>query len=251
MSAPARGVLAAHQPAYLPWPGFFSRLLDLDRLLVLDHVQYSRGGWQQRNYLLTAAGRQRLTVPVARAFGQPISAAKVSGDRWRLRHWQTITAAYRRAPYFPQWSGPLEDIYARPWESLAELNVALIGLLLRGFGIEAELVFSSQLRPAGHATSMLASLCQITGADTLRVGTGATGTGATGHGGYLDRDLLARAGISVQVAGFGYRPYPQAFQGFTGGLSALDLLLNCGPGARQILADCGTVAPLPTQAVPA
>ena len=102
MSAPGRGgILAAHQPAYLPWPGFFSRLLDLDRLLVLDHVQFSRGGWQQRNYLLTAAGRQRVTVPVVRDFGQPISAARISGDRWRLRHWQTITAAYRRAPYFP------------------------------------------------------------------------------------------------------------------------------------------------------
>jgi hypothetical protein len=246
MSALPCGVLAAHQPAYLPWPGFFSRLLDLDRLLVLDHVQYSRGGWQQRNYLLTAAGRQRLTVPVAHAFGQPISAAKISGDRWRSRHWQTITAAYHRAPYFPQWSGPLEDIYARPWESLAELNVALIRVLLRGFGIEAELVFSSHLRPAGHATAMLASLCQITGAGMLRVG-----AGAAGHGGYLDRDLLARAGISVQVAGFGYRPYPQAFPGFTSGLSALDLLLNCGPGARQVLADCGTVAPLSAKAVPA
>jgi hypothetical protein len=246
MSAPARGrPLAAHQPAYLPWPGFFSRLLDLDRLLVLDHVQFSRGGWQQRNYLLTATGRQRMTVPVAHHFGQPISAARISGDRWRPRHWQTITAAYRRAPYFRQWSGPLEDIYARPWQSLAKLNVALIRLLLCGFGIEAELVFSSQLHPQGHATGMLASLCELTGSSVLRVG-----NGAAGHGGYLDRGLLARAGISVQVAGFGYRPYPQAFPGFSSGLSALDLLLNCGPAARQILADGGTVTPLPAEAVP-
>jgi hypothetical protein len=246
MSAPARRVLAAHQPAYLPWPGFFSRLLDLDRLLVLDHVQFSRGGWQQRNYLLTAAGRQLVTVPVVHDFGQPISAARVSGDRWRARHWQTITAAYRRARYFRQWSGPLEEVYGRPWEFLADLNVALIRLLLRGFGIEAELVLSSQLRPQGHATGMLASLCQLASSDVLRVG-----TGAAGHGGYLDRDLLARAGISVQVAGFGYRPYPQSFPGFTSGLSALDLLLNSGPAARQVLAECGTIAALPAEAVPA
>ena len=247
MSAPASDrILAAHQPAYLPWPGFFSRLLDLDRLLVLDHVQFSRGGWQQRNYLLTAAGRQRVTVPVVRDFGQPISAARISGDRWRLRHWRAITDAYRRAPYFRQWSGPLEEVYGRPWESLSELNVALIRLLLRGFGIEADLVFSSRLAPPWHATAMLASLCELTGSSVLRVG-----TGAAGPGGYLDRDLLARAGISVQVAGFGYRPYPQPFPGFTSGLSALDLLLNCGPAARQILADCGTVTPLPAEAVPA
>jgi WbqC-like protein family len=246
MRVPARRILVPHQPAYLPWPGYFSRLLDLDRLLILDHVQYSRGSWQQRNYLLTAAGRQRVTVPVVHDFGQSISAARVSGDRWRGQHWQTITAAYRRAPYFRQWSEPLEEIYGRSWESLAELNIALIRLMLRGFGIEAELVLSSQLRPEGHATAMLASLCELTGADVLRLG-----NGAVGQVGYLDRDLVARAGITIQVADFEYRPYPQVFPGFTGGLSALDLLLNCGPGARKILADGGTVVPMPTETVPA
>jgi len=239
-------IIVPHQPAYLPWPGFFSRLLGLDRLLVLDHVQFSRGGWQQRNYLLTATGRQRVTVPVIHNFGQPISAARISGDQWRARHWQTITAAYRRAPYFDQWSGPLEEIYGRTWEFLSELNVALIRLLMRGFGIEAELVFSSQLQPQGQATAMLASLCELTGASTLRLG-----MGAAGHGGYLDWDLISKAGISVQVADFGFRPYPQAFPGFTSGLSALDLLLNCGPAARQILADCGTVVPVAAEKVTA
>ena len=151
-----------------------------------------------------------------------------------------------RLPIARQWSRPLEEIYGRPWASLADLNVALIRLLMDGFGIEAELVLSSQLRPQGQATEMLASLCQLAGADVLRVG-----TGAAGHGGYLDRDLLARAGITVQVAGFSYQPYPQAFPGFTSGLSALDLLLNCGPGARRVLADCGTVTALEAPAVTA
>ena len=239
-------VLAATQPAYLPWPGFFSRLLDLDRLLVLDHVQFSRGGWQQRNYLRAAAGRQRLTVPVAHDdLRQPISASRIAGDQWRSRHWQTITAAYYRAPYFRDWSGPLEEVYSRSWGLLPDLNMALTKLLLGAFGIEAEFMFSSRLRPEGHSTGMLASLCALTGSTVLRVGTGAVGPGS-----YLDAGLLARAGIRVEVAEFTYRPYPQAFPGFTPGLSALDLLLNCGPRARQVLADGGTVRPL-AQAVPA
>jgi hypothetical protein len=238
--------LAGGQPAYLPWPGFFSRLLDTDRLLVLDHAQFSRGSWQQRNYLLTSAGRQLLTVPVTRdGVCQPISASRIAGERWRLRHWRIISTAYRRAPHFRDWSDQLEDIYTRPWHLLADLNMALTRLLLQGFGIETELVFSSRLRPEGQGTAMLASLCALTGSAVLRVG-----TGAAGPGGYLEPGLLARAGIQVEVAEFAYRPYPQAFPGFTPGLSALDLLLNCGPRARQVLADGGTVRPL-AQAVPA
>jgi hypothetical protein len=238
------GVLVAHQPAYLPWPGFFSRLLDVDRFLLLDHVQFSRGGWQQRNYVRTAAGRQLMTVPVIHHAGQPISQVRISGDRWRLRHWRTISQAYRRAPYYGQWSEQLEGIYARSWERLADLNVALIELLLDAFGIRLRLLRSSHLQPAGRSTSMLASLCELTGSTILRVGTGAAGTG-----GYLDQALLADAGVSVEVASYTGCPYPQAFPGFTGSLSALDLLLNCGPKAREILAEGSVIGRLPDSVV--
>jgi WbqC-like protein family len=235
-------VLVAHQPAYLPWPGFFSRLLDVDRFLLLDHVQFSRGGWQQRNYLRTAAGRQLVTVPVIQSADQPISQVRICGDRWRLQHWRTISQAYRRASYYGQWSEQLEAVYAQPWERLADVNMALIELLLTAFGIRLRLLRSSQLQPSGHATPMLASLCELTGSTILRVGTGAAGTG-----GYLDQAVLAQAGIAVEVASYTSRPYRQAFPGFTGRLSALDLLLNCGPDARQILAEGSAIGRLAPQ----
>jgi hypothetical protein len=237
-------VLVAHQPAYLPWPGFFSRLLDVDRFMLLDHVQFSRSGWQQRNYVRTADGRQLMTVPGIHRAGQPISQVRTCGDRWRLRHWRTITQAYRRAPYYRQWSEPLEAIYARSWERLAELNEALIELLLDGFGIQLRLLRSSQLQPAGRSTSMLASLCELTGSTILRVGTGATGTS-----GYLDQTLLSDVGVSVEVASYTSCPYLQVFPGFTGGLSALDLLLNCGPKAREILAEGSFIGRFPGEGV--
>jgi glycosyltransferase involved in cell wall biosynthesis len=73
MSVPGKdrstAVLVAHQPAYLPWCGYFSRLLDTERLVVLDHVQFSERGYQHRNSVLKAGGgAQRLTVPVRRRF---------------------------------------------------------------------------------------------------------------------------------------------------------------------------------------
>ena len=33
-------MLVAHQPAYLAWCGYFSRLLDTGQLVLLDHVQF-------------------------------------------------------------------------------------------------------------------------------------------------------------------------------------------------------------------
>lgn len=228
-------ILVGHQPAYLPWPGYFSRLLDGPRFLLLDHVQFSARSWQQRNYIADRYGRYRLTVPVRHRFGQAIADVCIADDRWRQRHWRIITQSYRRARYWPQWEARLAGIYAQPWERLASLNEALIALLLEGFGIEVHLVRSSALQPVGRKTEMLIDLCRISGTSTLRVGTGAFG--------YLDAAALARAGVDVEVATYTNPVYEQGRSGFTSGLSSLDLLLHRGPDARRTLAAGASLRP--------
>lgn len=222
------GVLVAHQPAYLPWPGYFSRLTDVDRFVVLDHVQYG-GQWQHRNYVAGPGGRRRMTVPVVRQAGQPISEARIAGDDWRRRHWRTLEETYGKAEFWPRWGSGLGAIYGQRWERLADLNQALFQFLLDGFAIRVGLEHSSELKPQGHKTWMLIDLCQMTGSTTLRVGTGAIG--------YLDVRALAEAGVGVEVATYIDRPYRRGRQPFLPGLSALDLLLHQGTEARRILDD--------------
>ncbi|MEX5710765.1 WbqC family protein [Parafrankia sp. FMc6] len=240
---PATGhVLVAHQPAYLPWPGYFARLLDVDRFLLLDHVQYSAGSWQQRNYVLGQDGERRLlTVPIRRPHHQPISDVLIDDDRWRGRHWRIISDAYRRAPFWPQWEPRLTAVYGRSWERLAALNEALLRLLLDGFGISVDIVRSSALRPTGRGTDMLIDLCRLTGTRMLRVGTGATS--------YLDVDSLARADVGIEIATYAHPPYDQGRPDFSPGLSALDLLLHHGPDARSVLAVGAANSPW-TSAIP-
>ncbi|OHV27519.1 MULTISPECIES: WbqC family protein [Pseudofrankia] len=229
-------VLVAHQPGYLPWPGYFSRLLDVDRFLFLDHVQFSSGSWQQRNYIAGHDGHPRLvTVPVRRPHHQPITDVRINGDEWRQRHWSILREAYRRTRFWPSWEPRLAAIYDYPWQRLAALNEALLRLLLDGFGLRVEILRSSDLLPTGRRTDMLIDLCRITGAQALRVGTGATG--------YLDADRLATAGVNVEIAGYSHPPYDQGRPGFTSGLSALDLLLHLGPAARDVLAVGATTGP--------
>ncbi|MEV6987434.1 WbqC family protein [Sphaerisporangium sp. NPDC051017] len=220
-------VLVPHQPAYLPWPGYLARLLDVDQLLLLDHAQFS-GQWQQRNYIEGPNGRRRLTVPVRRDFGQSIIQARISGDQWRRRHWRSLEESYLRAEFWPDWGPRLAAIYDRRWEHLADLNRAVLDLLLEGFGIQVTILHSSALDPADRKTQMLIDLCHKTGRKTLRLGAGA-------HA-YLDIARVNRAGIAVQIATYTHPPYRRGRQPFITGLSALDLLLHQGPSARHVLA---------------
>ncbi|MFJ2744796.1 WbqC family protein [Streptomyces sp. NPDC087440] len=227
MAAP---VLVAHQPAYLPWPGFFSRLVDdAEELVLLDHVQAAERGWQNRNFIRgtdRSGAPVRLTVPVRRSFGQSIQDVRTADDTWRARHWRALTETYRHAPYWPLHQEALEAVYGTPWSQLAPLNEALLRLLLDAFGLPVPLVRSSQLAPVGQQTDMLIDLCRIRGASRLRVGTGALG--------YLDHARLAEHEITLEVATYCPAAYGSG-RSWHSSLSALDLLLHEGPRTLDVL----------------
>lgn len=228
--APQR-ILVAHQPAYLPWQGYFARLLDVNRLVLLDHVQFAERGRQHRNVIRgPGGGRHLLSVPVRRSgrFGQAIREVEIADPRWAQRHWRTLEQTYRRAPYFDDLRDDLRHVYQHPWTTLHEVNTALIHLLLDVLSLPVRIEYSSTISPAGRKTAMLIDLARRTGASVLRVGTSAPR--------YLDAALLTQAGIDVEIIDYSHHPYPQGNGPFLPGLAALDLVLHQGPAARSVLA---------------
>lgn len=115
-----------------------------------------------------------------------------------------------------------------PWETLHEVNSALIRLVLDALGLPVRIEHSSTISPAGRKTAMLIDLARRTGASVLRVGTSAPR--------YLDAALLAQASIGVEIISYTHHPYPQGQVPFLPGLAALDLVLHQGPAARGVLA---------------
>jgi hypothetical protein len=49
-------IVAIHQPQYLPWLGYFDKMLKADVFCYLDNVQYKKNEWQNRNRIKTAQG---------------------------------------------------------------------------------------------------------------------------------------------------------------------------------------------------
>ena len=58
--------VSINQPGYLPWMGFFKRIISSDIFVFLDDVQYIKKDWQNRNKIRISQGWQWLTVPVAK-----------------------------------------------------------------------------------------------------------------------------------------------------------------------------------------
>jgi hypothetical protein len=57
-------IVAVHQPEYLPWPGFFSKMKLVDRFVLLDNVQFEKNYVQNRNILENRSVPSWYTLPI-------------------------------------------------------------------------------------------------------------------------------------------------------------------------------------------
>lgn len=218
------------QSCYVPWRGYFDFIASVDRFVLYDDVQYSRGSWRNRNRLKTRNSLRWITVPIDHAFGQRIDEVRIGtstrGD-WRDLHERLLRDALGPAPHFETalalWRGAVS---ARP-ALLTDLNEALLRSICLYLGICTPIERSSAYPLRGDRMGRLLDLLVRIGATTYVSGPSARS--------YLDQELLAAHGIALEYKTYDYAPYPQLWGPFEGSVTILDLVANCGPEARTHL----------------
>lgn len=224
-------IVAAHQPIFMPWPGFFHKAANTDCIVLLDDVQFPRGRtWLTRNRLKNEDGELWLTVPVLRGGRglQIIRRVEIFEARsWRKKHLASIRQNYVHAPYFADYYPRVEEIYARSHTSLVELTTDLILFFLDVLLLGTRVVRQSELGAAGAGTDLLAEICDRLGADRFLALPGAVN--------HIDEDAMQRRGVEVVRSRFHPAVYPQLWGDFLYNLSTLDMLLNCGPKSTEIV----------------
>jgi hypothetical protein len=229
-------IVAIHQPHFLPWLGYLHRMMQADLFVLLDHVQFERRNYQNRTQIRVDGTPRWLTVPVVQRsqleciIDKAIDNPPAEETRfWGSNHYQTLKHAYRNAPFLELYMPQLRELLGTRCERLVDLNQRLLDFLRESLGIRTPLARSSELAVPGQRADLILNICREVGADTLIAGNG-------GSRGYLDVDAFERAGVKVVWHDFRHPRYPQAGSpDFIPGLSAVDLLFNCGPLSRNIL----------------
>jgi hypothetical protein len=226
-------IVSINQPAYLPWLGYFHRIAISDLHVVLDHVQFEKNSFTNRNKVRTPSGHAWLTVPVRTKgrFGDlAINEVEVADDgRWAGKHLATLEQSYRRAPHLDEHHAFLRDVYGGQWARLAELAGEITTHHLQAFGIDTKLVSSVDLAVPGRKAELVLNLCREVGATVYL-------SGPLGRD-YLDEGSFEAAGIEIRYHDYVHPTYPQCQPGFEPFMAALDLLLNCGPDSLAVLCE--------------
>lgn len=223
-------IVAAHQPAYLPWLGYLAKIAAADLFVVMDDLQYEAQNFQNRNRIKLDTGPAWLTVPVERGslydriIDKRIAHTTNPRHDWRRRSWATIETHYRRAPYFARYAPELRAIYDIEWTSLVELDLRMLDLARGWFGITTPIVRSSTLALLGAKTDRILSMVRAVGATTYLSGTG-------GSTQYLEARAFQTAGIGLAWHRYEHPIYEQRYPatGFVPRLAFLDAWFNCGP----------------------
>jgi hypothetical protein len=231
-------IASINQPAYLPWLGYFERIAASDVHVVLDHVQFEKNSFTNRNKIRTTAGPTWLTVPVLTAgrFGSlAINAVEIDPTSgWAEKHWKTLEQSYRKAPFFDDHAAFLEDVYLKSWVKLIDLCRALTRYLLDALQITTPIRYSSEIAHEGAKDMLVLSLCEQVGADIYL-------SGPLGRQ-YLREPIFTGRGIAVRYHDYNHPTYPQiGSRPFDPNLSILDLLFNCGPDSRAVLTRTVTI----------
>ena len=217
-------IVSIHQPAYLPWLGYFDKIARSDIHVFLDNVQLEKRGFTHRNRIKTPQGPQWLTIPL-HTHGHresDISVTLIADDsRWWEKHLKSISQNYCRAPYFSTRFPRLEQLFVESCEDdrLSGLCFRQLRFWLDEFQIPTRIVKASQLSVKGRKSGLMLAYCQELGADTYLSGT-------LGRN-YLQENDFSTGGISVRYQDYVHPVYPQLHGDFVPAMSILDYWFNC------------------------
>jgi hypothetical protein len=222
-----------HQPDFLPYLGFFHRLLKCDFFVILDHVQFNKRGWHHRDKIKGPQGETWVSIPIKNINKkQKINEAAIDySTDWRKKHLNKLRSYYGKAKYFDELFFELEEIYKVEYKLMADFNIELLKFLMRAFDVKINFSLSSVLNIETMKDYMNIDIVKKVGGTRYLSGIGAKA--------YTDPDLFRKEGIELVWQDFKHPVYPQLHNDFIPYLSSIDLLFNCGVSkSREILRSC-------------
>lgn len=214
-------ILSAHQPAYLPWLGYFEKIFKSDIFIFLDSVQLEKNSFTNRNKIKTSQGPIWLTVPIKIKGHLSLPLVEIEINNlvtWRQKHLKSIYHNYRRAPYFNECYSKLEVLYEKDYRFLSELCWDHLIFWLKEIGIKREIVRSTQLPISSKKSDLVLDYCNYFKAQRYI-------SGILGKN-YLQEEKFAQAGITIEYQEYRHPVYPQLWGDFLPNLSIIDFWMN-------------------------
>ena len=232
-------VVAAHQPNFFPYLGFFDKLRQADIFVIRDEVLFADRDFHHRNKIRVNSHDNEnhpkwqwigVSVEKQREYirHMKIKDGKKGRMYWRDQLLHDLQSSYGNAEHFQRFFPEIEKIVNNSSLMLIDLNLEVIRFLARQFKINTPLIMASELRlkPEGYdgaktdASQDLVDICKAVGARRYLSGNGARE--------YVEPNTFEDAGVELDFHDFIHPVYRQNYNGFLSHMSAIDALFCLG-----------------------
>ena len=226
------------QPYFFPYFGYFQLIAQSDIIVLHDDVQYIKGGWVNRNRILTQGAPRWLTFSVLKApHHLRINERQYQrGQGAAEKLLQSIEAAYRRAPHFVETFPLLREIMQFEDDNVAAFNGHLVCRLADHLGIRTRILVSSELDKADQLTGQerVVDICKRLGASLY--------INPIGGVDLYQAERFREGGIKLRFLKPRKISYPQIDDPPVGNLSIIDVMMfNDRSAISALLDECSLV----------
>lgn len=226
-------IVSVHQPGFLPWPGYFHKVIYSDFFVWLDHVDIARKNFVSRVPIQSFSGQKYLTLPLRKhSHTDKIHSIEVADEDWKTKHMGQLSY-YSKAPFFNEIMDKVKQWYASAYGNrLNQVNWFLFQMVLELLNISSEVISSKEMNLSSKKEDLMIEITKKTGGNVYFSGTQAAS--------YQTTDNFAKQDISLVYQNYyDYQqtfPYDQGDGEFLNGVSILDLLFYHGPeGAKKYI----------------
>lgn len=243
--------LAAMQPYFFPYIGYFQCIHAVDKYLIYDRLNYIYQGWVDRNRLVDKSGQIFYIRPALKNASVSSLIAEIDlqpKQFWRNKLLKTLQLSYAKAPFYEETLALVTSILGYETESLADFNFFAIKAICEFLEIRTEVSndcdkfndleqslsgMKEMMVKNGEETVELkitraVQLCKIEGADMF--------VNAIGGVELYPSSFFKEQNVELKfIRTFPIR-YQQFNNDFVPGLSIIDVLMHNGKaGTQQLL----------------
>lgn len=218
-------IISIHQPNFLPWIGFFSKIYKSNKFIFLNdsHVNKKNLDYLNRSLFLSNDKKKYFSIPVKKNFHtKKILNLEIDNTKeWKKDFLNFIHANYNKCEFFEDGYSIVSSLIDKKFEFLVDLNIYLITKLFKNLNIKRKIYFSSEFTINSKSTQRIIDLVKISKGQIYLTGTGSLN--------YLDKNEFIKNKIKLEINQVNHPIYLQnKSKNFTPGLSILDIIMNCG-----------------------
>ena len=190
--------VSIHQPMYMPWGPYITKLMYSDIFVVMDNVQMPGGhSFTNRNYIVQGKKPNMLTIPLQKhSLQTPIKSILISMDHpWYKKHQRAIALGYAFAK-----SDPLYETVLSCYEpenipiDFTSFCVRQLEAIVSRLQLNTKIIRASELPISGlNGLDLIITILHHLGAKTYISGTG------QGSLRYVDPQVFKDANIELKT----------------------------------------------------